>query len=68
MGPLDVAGFNQFQKEILVIDANMNGVIDPEDPAIALALAGHARGERVKFEYPRYSELRGIYERSLEKP
>jgi hypothetical protein len=67
MPPLDVAGFNQFKKEILVIDANMNSVIDPEDPAIALDLAGHARGERVEFEHPRYLELRRIYEKSLEK-
>jgi hypothetical protein len=65
MRPLDVAGFNQFQKEILVIDADMNGVIDPEDPAIALAVAGHARGERVEFEHPRYVKLREDYAASL---
>ena len=61
MGPLDVSGFNQFQNEILVIDANLNGVIDAEDPAIAVKLEGHARGKRVEFENPRYVELRKRY-------
>jgi len=64
MSPLDVLGFNQFQNEILVIDANLNGVIDSEDPAIALSLEGHERGARVEFENSRYAELRAEYLRS----
>lgn len=64
MRPLDVQGFNQFQDEIMVIDANLNGVIDPEDPAIAVKLQGHERGERVGFDHPRYVELRNEYSES----
>lgn len=62
MKALDVAGFNQFQDEILVIDANLNGVIDPEDPAIATRLEGHERGQRVEFDFPRYVRLREEYQ------
>ena len=64
MRPLDVQGFNQFQDEILVIDANMNGVVDPEDPAIAVKLEGYERGERLEFNHPRYVELRNRYSES----
>jgi hypothetical protein len=66
MRPLDVQGFNQFQDEILVIDANMNGVVDPEDPAIAVRLEGHERGQRVEFKHPRYCQLRDQYSDSLQ--
>ncbi len=68
MKALDVAGFNQFQDEILVIDANFNGVIDPEDPAIAIRLEGHERGQGVEFEHPRYRELRDRYSSSRQGP
>lgn len=61
MRPLDVEGFNRFQNEILVIDANLNGLIDPEDPAIAVQLDGHERGQQVDFDNPRYLELRDKY-------
>ena len=64
MRPLDVQGFNQFQDEIMVIDANMNGVVDSEDPAIAVKLEGYERGQRVEFEDPRYIELRNQYAES----
>lgn len=67
MRPLDVKGFNQFQNEILVIDANLNGFIDPEDPAIALDLEGHDRGQRVEFEHPRYAALREKYRSAQSK-
>ncbi|HEX5034268.1 MAG TPA: hypothetical protein VFW62_07305 [bacterium] len=65
MRPLDVAGFNRFQDEILVIDANLNGLIDPEDPAIAVRLTGYARGERIPFMESRYEQLRELYARSM---
>ena len=67
MRPLDVKGFNQFQNEILVIDANLNGLIDPEDPAIALELEGYDRGQRVEFEDSRYAALREEYRSAQSK-
>lgn len=63
---LDVKGFNQFQDEILVIDTNLNGEIDPKDEMIALKLEGFKRGEKVPFKHPRFLELRNQYLAFLE--
>jgi hypothetical protein len=66
MPALDVKGFNQFQEEILVIDTNLNGEIDPKDEIIALRVEGHKRGEKLDFHHPRFVELRAQYLAFLE--
>jgi len=58
---MDVKGFNQFQNEILVIDTNLNGEIDPKDEFIAVSLEGFERGQKVPLDHPRFVELRERY-------
>jgi len=64
---VDVKGFHQFQNEIWVIDVNLNGVVDPEDVAIAMRLEGVRKGERIDFDHPRYVELREQYQKFLDE-
>ncbi len=63
---LDVKGFNQFQEEILVIDANLNDEVDPKDQVIALNVEGVRKGEGIPFNHPRFMELRNQYLSFLE--
>ena len=58
---VDVKGFNQFQEEIMVIDTNLNGEVDPKDESIALKVEGLKRGEKIPYQHPRFVELRDQY-------
>jgi len=61
MSIIDVKGFNRWQEEILVIDHNLNGEVDPSDEFIILNVAGLKKEERVAWNHPRFKELREEY-------
>lgn len=55
---ITIERFNAFQSQIVVMDANGNGVVDASDVAVASEpMAGFQRGDRVPFEAPVYQKL-----------
>ncbi len=58
---IDVKGFNRWQDEVLVLDENLNGEVDPSDGFIALNLPDLKRDSKISWHYPRFKELRDEY-------
>ncbi len=61
MSVIDVKGFNRWQNEVVVIDHNLNGEVDPSDEFIALNLRDVKKESRVSWNHPRFKELRDEY-------
>ncbi|GEM_PF-2133295 len=61
MPVIDVKGFNRWQDEVLVIDENLNGEVDPSDGFIALNLSELKRDSKISWNHPRFKELREEY-------
>lgn len=58
---IDVKGFNRWQDEVLVMDENLNGEVDPSDVFIALNLNDAKRDSKISWQHPRFKELRDEY-------
>ncbi len=58
---IDVKGFNRWQDEVLVLDENLNGEVDPSDAFIALSLPDVKRDTKISWNHPRFKQLRDEY-------
>ncbi len=61
MAIIDVKGFNRWQDEVLVLDENLNGEVDPSDAFIALNLPDVKRDTKIPWSHPRFKQLRDEY-------
>jgi len=61
MPVIDVKGFNRWQDEVLVLDENLNGEVDPSDGFVAINLADTKRDAKISWSHPRFKELRDEY-------
>jgi hypothetical protein len=58
---IDVKGFNKWQDEIVVIDQNLNGEVDPSDEFIAMNLPDVKKETKISWNHPRFKILRDEY-------